>query len=654
MIDYVREIQPQLLFSMGAICLLLAAFIGVMQYGSIRKKIAFIMVELCVAVLIISDGLSYIYAGDTRPIGYYMVRITNLLVFYFVLIGIAAVCNYIACLYMETGKFDKLPMGLRLGYIIPIAGIIMLTVVQFWGGYCYFDEANTYVRGPLFALSFIAPSLSFIVLVYFLIRHRGYIGKELYIGSLLFCTMPMVAGILQIIFYGYSLINFANGIGALILFWLALNHQNKELTKAAYTEIRSGLPNTAGFMYGVERKIRNREDMTEYSGYYFDIVRMGNYNNKYGKEVGDKIILQYIYKIRDAADKDEIVGRLGGNFFVALIKKENKEKFLDLFADTIVQVEFEGEMIDVHVSSVVGVYDIPNNRLSSVDLMNKISAANLHAKHVVHKPVVHMNQQLEDEIRNKKMMQSRTRQALANNEFEPFYQPKVDSTTNTMVGAEALVRWRNEGDLIPPAAFVAIMEQNGSVCDLDFYMLNRVCKDIKAWIEQGIQPVTVSVNFSRKNLGNPKLAQNIYETVKKYDIPLKYIQIEITETVDEYPMAYLVSVVEALQRYGMTVAIDDFGTGSSSINLLKEVKFDVLKIDKSFISYKNEKEKSLLQNIIKMANDIGISVIAEGVEIMALVKELNQMGCVEIQGYVYDKPLEKSDFETRLVSKQYK
>lgn len=652
-LDQIKINQPYLLFSMGFVCLLLAAFIGVMRYASVRKKKAFIRVELCVALLTITDGLSYVYAGDMSTFGYYMVRITNVLVFYLVLIGIIAVCNYITCLYMETGRYERLPLLLRLGYTIPTVGIIVLTIMQLFGGFCYFDETNQYVRGPFFILSFIAPSLTFVVMAVFLIKNRDYIAKELYVGSLLFCVCPMAAGVIQVFCYGYSLINLANGIGALILFWLALNHQNRELTVAAYTEIRSGLPNTAGFMYKVEQKIRNREDMSAYSGYYFDIVRMGNFNNKYGKEVGDKIILQYIYKIRDAADKDEIVGRLGGNFFVALLKKKNKEKFLKLFADAVVQVEFEGEMIDVHVSSVVGVYDIQNNKLTAVDLMNKISAANLHAKHVVHKPVVHMDQHLEEEIYNKKLMQSRTRQALANGDFEPFYQPKVDSDTNQLIGAEALVRWRDGDQLISPNHFVPIMEQNGSICDLDFYMLEHVCEDIKAWLEQGIDLVTISVNFSRKNLGNPNMAENIYQVVKKYDIPLQYIQIEITETVDEYPMSYLIRVVEALQKYGMTVAIDDFGTGSSSINLLKEVKFDVLKIDKSFISYKNAKEKMLLQNIIKMAKDIGISVLAEGVETTKLVKELNDMGCTVIQGYVFDRALEKQEFEKKLIEKQY-
>lgn len=197
------------------------------------------------------------------------------------------------------------------------------------------------------------------------------------------------------------------------------------------------------------------------------------------------------------------------------------------------------------------------------------------------------------------------------------------------------------------------MEKNGSVCELDFYILNRVCQDIKKWREDGIEPVTVSVNFSRRNLGNASLAEDISKTIEKYDIPKKYIQIEVTETIDEYPMSCLTHMVEKLQEYGITVAIDDFGTGSSSIKLLKDVKFDELKIDKSFVDYDNEKDKELLGDIIRMAKNRNISVIAEGVEEMRQVEALSTMECYAIQGYVFDKPLEKSEFDKKLINKQY-
>lgn len=147
-------------------------------------------------------------------------------------------------------------------------------------------------------------------------------------------------------------------------------------------------------------------------------------------------------------------------------------------------------------------------------------------------------------------------------------------------------------------------------------MLEQLCQDIKNWLEQGIHTPKISINFSRKNLGNPVFAKQIYKTIKKYDIPLELIEIEITETVDEFPYSYLEGVVEKLHEYGISVAIDDFGTGSSSIRLLCDMNFDVLKIDKSFIENiaESKYENELLKYIIAMAKLFQVKIVAEGVE----------------------------------------
>ena len=206
----------------------------------------------------------------------------------------------------------------------------------------------------------------------------------------------------------------------------------------------------------------------------------------------------------------------------------------------------------------------------------------------------------------------------------------------------------HDGKMIPPGRFIPVMEKDGSICQLDFYMLERLCETMKGWLEQGIQPPKVSINFSRKNLGNPALAEQIYQTIRKFNLPMHLIEIEITETVDEFPFSYLKEVVDELHGYGISVAIDDFGTGSSSIQLLCDMNFDVLKIDKSCIDTMTETRMERLGYIIAMAKLFHAKIVAEGVEQQEQLAILQKMGCDEIQGYLFDRPLPREEFENRM------
>jgi len=652
MMDFLLASQPTLLIGFGLVCFLLAAFVLAMKFKALNVKKALLKIECSVGIVLISDGLAYIFKGNTGTLGFWMVRITNFLIFTFILAEIYFLCEYITALFMGTGRFEKLPKRLLLGFILPSVGMSLVVLSQFTGMYYSFDSNNVYHRGVLYPISFLIPFVTFLILYSFIVQHRSKIQKVLLWALSIFSILPIIAAVVQLFWNRLSLINVSAFFAALLLFFFALINQNDELTKAAFTELNTGLPNTDGFLYEVD-KIIHHQNITDYCGYYFDIVRMSHINNKYGKKVGDEVIRGYASYIRNFLDKDEIVGRLGGNYFVALVKKINTEKFLKMLQDVPLEILFEGHSETIHVAAIAGVYEVESKNIQAGQILGYTSIAVAYAKNVAHKPYVFLDKTLQDEFDKTRVTEIQARKGIKANEFEPFYQPKIDSVTSTMIGAEALVRWRKGGVLIPPMEFIPILERNGNICDLDFYMLERVCDDIHNWLEEGKDPVPVSVNFSRRNLGNPILAEAISKVVEKHGIPKKYIQVEITETLDDYPISYLIGVVEALQRYGLTVAIDDFGTGSSSIGLLKQAQFDVLKIDKFFIDYNNEEDSDLLRDIVQMAKHKKIQVIAEGVEEKEQVETLREMGCTQIQGYVFDKPLVKGEFEKRLANKQY-
>ncbi len=652
MLDFLARYQVHILLACGSFSLMLAFFVMIIRFHSFRKKSTLLKIQFIIAVLMISDAFSYMYEGVAGDKALWILRITNFLLYMITAANMFLLTNYLTALFMEGGKFDKLPKRLLLGFVIPSVQMTLIIVAQFGRWLYYFDSSNHYQRGSLNVIGYILPLINLALIFTFVIQHRKLLNRMIWWSVFIFCIMPVVAAIIQFIIPGFSFLNLASWIASVTLFWFALMDQNEELSKAANTDLNSGLPNTYGYLYEVDRIIHHA-DITDYDAYYFDIVRMSNINNKYGKQVGDEVIRSYGQYIRDYLNKDEIVGRLGGNFYVALVKKARRDEFLKLLQAVPIEIEFCGKKESISIAAIAGGYEIDKKNIAAGQIISNTATAVVYAKNVAHKPYVFLDEELVKELEGVRILEENARLALQNDEFEPFYQPKIDSRTNTMCGAEALARWRKEDTLIPPMDFVPVMERNGSVCDLDFYILERVCMDIKMWMEAGFEPVPVSVNFSRKNLGNPILAEAISKVVEKHRIPKELIQIEITETLDEFPMSYLVGVVKALQGYGLSVAIDDFGTGSSSIKLLKDVKFDVIKIDKVFVDYANEQEKTLLRNIIKMTEDLNIRVIAEGVEKYEQIDELKSMGCYDIQGYAYDKPLMKFEFENRLKNKQY-
>ena len=226
-------------------------------------------------------------------------------------------------------------------------------------------------------------------------------------------------------------------------------------------------------------------------------------------------------------------------------------------------------------------------------------------------------------------------------------------------GAEALIRWQHEGSLIPPVKFIPQLEQEGSICRLDYYVLEQVCHFLKEREENNQRNICISVNFSRKHLEEDDFVQHVVSIIDKYEVPHKLIEVELTESEDFQQYGIMSEIVNSLKGHGIHTAIDDFGTGFSSLNMLKKVNLDVVKIDKSFIPFEEdykgkEKDMTMLWSIVGMLHQLGKSMVAEGVETPEQLKYLQKVGCHIIQGYVFDKPLTEKEFVKRLTGDYYK
>jgi len=247
--------------------------------------------------------------------------------------------------------------------------------------------------------------------------------------------------------------------------------------------------------------------------------------------------------------------------------------------------------------------------------------------------------------------------ALKDEEFHVYYQPKVNLVTGEICGAEALCRWFHEGKIVPPTEFIPILEECDDICKLDFHILDQVCRHIRKWLDEGRRAVRVSVNLSRRHIVNPELAKTLIDIIDRNGVPHEYIEIELTETTTDVGFRDLKRVVEELQKKHICTSVDDFGMGYSSLNLIRVIPWDVLKIDKNFLPLDEEADDSvrsiMCKYVIAMAKDMGLECIVEGVETPAQLKRLRENGCDEAQGYLFDKPMPLEEFEKRLDMVKY-
>ena len=392
--------------------------------------------------------------------------------------------------------------------------------------------------------------------------------------------------------------------------------------------------------------------------FHFDLRNFTMVNREIGRANGDIVLRRYYDMLQEAMGSSGIISRLGGDKFVGAFDREVKRRVYEIFSGAPVAYDDAGEK-KINVAAAVGVYMLPNPFMmkSYGDIMDKIMIAGESAKRQASAVPVIYDDKMKMAKAHVKQVQNEFRAALENEEFAVYYQPKVDIETGKLVGAEALCRWIKEREIVPPMDFIPILEMNTDICDLDFYMLDHVCTDIRRWLDQGREAIRVSVNFSRKHLVDIDLLDKIIRVVDKHKVPHEYIETERTETTTDVLFRDLKRVVCGLQEQGIWTAVDDFGIGYSSLNLIRDIPWNVLKVDKSFVPKNNEDQDNIsnkmFKHVIMLAHDIGLECVIEGVESIDQLEVLRQNNCNIAQGYFFDRPLPLEDFEERIDRKIY-
>ena len=651
------SIQLSFLIFEAVFCFLSALVYAVSKDPfKLRKKVVLSLNIACGAMLL-CEYLFYVYKGSQESWDILVMKIVNAAVYYLIVLLLLAYAMLVAVrLFSRCDLKYDMPCRKRFIGVVSIVGtgLLLVTVSQFTGIYYYFDSNHVYQRGPLFWLAAAIPTIGALIVASVILEHRDKIGRGQLVVLLSYLVLPMVGELFQVIFYGNSYLNICMGLSVLLMFFENMVNKEKEIVRASRTEVRTGLANETGYIEWL-RDMKGKEELKDYAVIIFDLRKFSDVNRTYGVENGNRVLASFGSVMLTKIDSDEILGRQYGNQFIAIVHKDHVSPFLNVLKG--IDVTFTDVSTDqpetITLSARAGVYLIDRTDLDGEDILIFAGQALSEVKSRETEDVVWLTQELIDSIASRKGLEGEIRDGLKKGEFIPYYQPKVNIKTGKMCGAEALSRWIHNGEVLFPGKFIEIMEANGSIRLLDMAILKTVCRDIAEWLSMGLMVPQISVNFSRRNLSDHDLAAHIDTIVSASGIPKDLIEIEITESSDEFSIEDLSRFVDAIRSLGYKVSIDDFGSKSSSLSLLRDVSFDTLKIDKGFVDNSKSKDVKILTNIVRLASAIDMEIVAEGVEQKGQIETLDELGVDIIQGFYFDKALSKEVMTERLKSPNY-
>lgn len=379
----------------------------------------------------------------------------------------------------------------------------------------------------------------------------------------------------------------------------------------------------------------------------FDIMNFRYINEGYGHLKADMLLRDIAGALREAYSYNETFGRLSADRFVGLVVDDNRLTERNEFITERITRAAEEIGMKYPIKFKTGIYYIRDKKEPISEMIDKANLARKAVVSTMRDLEVEYRDQLMEETRKQERVESRMHEALDNGEFRPYLQPKWNMAEDRIYGAEALIRWVDQtGKIIPPVEFIPVFEKNGFIEQIDFYMLEEICRYIRQMIDEGREVYPVSINQSRYLLYDPNYIMKVQEIMIKYRVPKGLIELEITETVFFNEKERMLEVMRNLKEFNMSLSIDDFGSGYSSLNLLRDIPFDVLKIDRGFLdeSVQSETGKWILRKIVEMAEGLNLKVICEGVETHEQVEMLLDIGCIYAQGYLYSRPIPIEDF----------
>ncbi len=435
----------------------------------------------------------------------------------------------------------------------------------------------------------------------------------------------------------------------------------EQLLHEAYHDVLTGLPNRALFTDRLGRAIIRTKQSRDFhfAVLFLDLDGFKVVNDSLGHTAGDQLLVGIGRRLEECVRNGDTVARLGGDEFAILINDVGDTDETISMAERL-QRELSLPFLlgghEVFTSASIGIaasdprYDRPVEMLRDADTAMYRAKALGKAHHVVFDQAMHTS------VVNRLRLETDLRRAIERNEFRVVYQPIIELATTRVAGFEALVRWHHpERGLVPPGEFITAAEETGLIIPLDLWVIHEACRQMRAWQQEfpGALPLMLSVNLSSKQFAHPNLIDRIDEILADTAIDPTCLRLEITESVIMGQPEAAMDKLRQIKQRGLTLSMDDFGTGYSSLSYLHKFPFNVLKIDRSFVSRigPNGEDSEIVATIVALAHNLGMKVVAEGVETAEQAARLRALRCQYAQGFYFDRPLSAPDAASRLAAK---
>ena len=433
--------------------------------------------------------------------------------------------------------------------------------------------------------------------------------------------------------------------------FMRLEQERTDLYNLSRTDALSGLANRNHLQERVEHIIQqSKRTGREFALLFLDLDHFKSVNDSLGHDIGDELLKNVAHTIQDVLRTNDVVARIGGDEFIIVLTD---------YKDEIELIEIIGRIqnrlmkpwiiktFPIHISSSIGITIYPKDGENLLSLMKNADIAMYEAKEKGRRGYHFFTEELNKKTQEIIELTNRMRDALDNNHYELFYQPQNSVLGSKIIGAEALIRWKDpEKGFIPPFLFIPIAEHNGFIIELGKWILETGIKQKKSWEDQGID-IKLAINVAAKQVQEKSFVQHLESLLNKYQVNANNIFLEITEYIFLHDNSSVYKTFTDIKKLGVQISLDDFGTGYSSLSYLKKFPIDVLKIDKAFLDDYNSQEGSVfIETIINMAQTLKLQVVAEGVETKEQLLYLKEMHCDIYQGYLCSQPVPIEEFNT--------
>ncbi|NEU30518.1 EAL domain-containing protein [bacterium LRH843] len=433
-----------------------------------------------------------------------------------------------------------------------------------------------------------------------------------------------------------------------VRFFKRIKQAEEKINFMAYHDELTGLPN--------RRKLKKKlasftKQEQSFSLLFLDIDNFKFINDTFGHQCGDDLIKESSLRIKAVLKKGEFVSRVGGDEFIVVLPGYSKQDQIEQAADEILRAfvpSFHACGQEIFVKMSIGISLYPNEGGTIDELIQRADTAMYYAKKKGKNNFQLYSSHMKDSFTQKVLLESEIRRALSNGEFLLYYQPTINVETESIVGVEALIRWKHpDKGMISPLEFIPYAEESNLIIPIGEWVLQEAINQIEKWKALGIPPLQVGVNLSARQFFNENMLQDIQETLRRSNLSPGDLTLEITESTMMDNPETTIKTIKELKKSGIRIAMDDFGTGYSSLSYLMKIPIDILKIDRSFVKELSEEkgDHEILSTIVSLGKRLNLEVIAEGIETNEQLEAIRKYGCDLAQGYLFGKPLPPEEFE---------